>query len=118
MSGLRSCIIPPCNYGEPKWELSATHRALSIAEIFLDILQFVRPEFSESTSLDGQRKIGSCTLARVARTCKTFRFPASDLLWQEHYDLDVFLTIFDECVSNISILFLAENLPADDIEIS
>ncbi|KAG6379445.1 hypothetical protein JVT61DRAFT_11922 [Boletus reticuloceps] len=58
-------------------------RCLLISEIFCVVLEFIRQY--DGLPEDGEckegRKLGTRTLASLARTCRAFSAPALDLLW-------------------------------------
>lgn len=60
------------------------HRALHIEEILLNIFGHCHPADAAWTIL---RSHATADLAALARTCRTFKEPALDVLWSELIDL-------------------------------
>jgi hypothetical protein len=68
----------------------STRRALSINEVFTQILSFA---MSGMEHCDGQR-----TVAAVAVTCRDFKEPALDILWAEQSSLRPLIKQIPTCV--------------------
>ena len=67
------------------------HQALHIQEILFDIFGHCSPTEPHWTPL---RRHSTAVLAALARTCRTFKEPALDVLWSELVDL----TPLPQCV--------------------
>ncbi|KAH0832413.1 hypothetical protein J3R83DRAFT_13453 [Lanmaoa asiatica] len=73
---------------------TSIHRCLLISEILCLILDFIR-RFDESpeSELKWDRSSGKCTLASLARTCRTLSAPALDTLWMCLDSLDPLIRV-------------------------
>ena len=72
---------------------STMHHTLEIQEILLEILGYCRsPRTTSST----------CDLATLARTCRAFKEPALDALWEELYNLSPLARCLPEASHQLS----------------
>ena len=72
---------------------SSTHRAMNNVDILLIIVEWLYPNlFAPESSKDEVRE-RQCALARLARTCKSFKDIALAILWRDQNGFDTILKL-------------------------
>ncbi|KAF8123233.1 hypothetical protein EV363DRAFT_1356647 [Boletus edulis] len=88
----RFLSVPQCLKPSRPTEFRTTsmHRCLLISEVYCLVLEFIRQydELPEDGECKEGHKLGTRTLASLARTCRAFSSPALDLLWMRLDSLD------------------------------
>ena len=82
----------------------ATRKSFELPELLRAIFFFLRPEWTNLSICDQQRKRRLRALARSARVSRLFKEIVHEILWGEQYGLDVFVALFDGLVSRTASL--------------
>ena len=96
----RGCLAAATKIAvNPKWSLTSMHQALQIEEILINIFSFCYVKRRLPRRL-ARRQLwyANSRVAALARTCKTFKEPALDMIWAELDDL----TPLVRCLSEAS----------------
>jgi hypothetical protein len=70
-------------------QLAMTHICLLPAETLFDIFTII---------YEDSKRLSRTTIAALARTCRTFKEPALDVLWKDIDGLKPLVSCFPECV--------------------